>query len=343
MKNNYDNIIIQLFFKGEKMKMFLTMLLFVLFVPTIQAKEIVLTQDNSVVLNGEVTGRSVSKLIGEIKKLDAELKNGYPIYLFLNTPGGSIQAGLELFEFVKGVNRPVHTITLFAASMGFQTVQHFGTRYILEYGVLMSHKAYGGFEGEFGGESSQLDSQYGLWLRRIKMMDQKTVERTKGKKTLKKYQAEYDNELWLNGAEAVKNGYADEVVSVKCSTGLQGEKEEQVNFMGMRFTVKFDKCPIRTAPVSVTASVRTNKGLMTLDDFIAKGGNFDTENCQRNAQVQSYGWSNQAMPAIEAEICALDKGLSVDKVEQIIQEYKNKNLTKNKKVIKMSFGSFVSE
>jgi ATP-dependent Clp protease protease subunit len=343
MKNNYDNIITQLFFKGEKMKMFLTMLLFVLFVPTIQAKEIVLTQDNSVVLNGEVTGRSVSKLIGEIKKLDAELKNGYPIYLFLNTPGGSIQAGLELFEFVKGVNRPIHTITLFAASMGFQTVQHLGTRYILEYGVLMSHKAYGGFEGEFGGESSQLDSQYGLWLRRIKMMDQKTVERTKGKKTLKKYQAEYDNELWLNGDEAVKNGYADEVASVKCSTGLQGEIEEQVNFMGMRFTVKFDKCPIRTAPVSVTASLRTNKGLMTLDDFVSKGGNFDTENCQRNTQVHHYGWSNQAMPAVETEVCALDKGLSVEKVEQIIQEYKNKNLTKNTNVVNMSFGSFISE
>jgi hypothetical protein len=82
---------------------------------------------------------------------------------------------------------------------------------------------------------------------------------------------------------------------------------------------------------------------MTLDDFITKGGNFDTDNCQRSAQVQPYGWSNQAMPTLEAETCALDKGLSIDKVEQIIQEYKNKNLTKNKKVIKMSFGSFVSE
>ncbi len=325
------------------MRMFLAMLLFVLFVPTTQAKEIVLTQDNSVVLNGEVSGRSVSKLIGEIKKLDAELKNGYPIYLFLNTPGGSIQAGLELFEFVKGVNRPVHTITLFAASMGFQTVQHFGTRYILEYGVLMSHKASGGFQGEFGGESSQIDSQYGLWLRRLKMMDQKTVERTKGKKTLQKYQAEYDNELWLNGEEAVKNGYADEVVTVKCSAGLQGEKEEQVNFMGMRFVVKFDKCPIRTGPVSVAASVRTNKGLMTLDDFVTKGGNFDTDNCQRNAQVQQYGWSNQVTAPVESEICALDKGLSIEKVEQAIQEYRTKTLTKNKKVIKMSFGNFVSE
>ncbi len=325
------------------MRMVLVTLLFMLLLPMAHAKEIVLTQDNSVVLNGAFTSQSVSKLIGEVKKLDAELKSGYPIYLFLNTPGGSIQAGLEFFEFIKGVNRPVHTITLFAASMGFQTVQHLRTRYILEYGVLMSHKASGGFEGEFGGESSQLDSQYGLWLRRLKMMDAKTVERTKGKKTLKQYQAEYDNELWLNGAEAVKNGYADEVVAVKCSGALQGEREEIVGFMGMRVRVVFDKCPIRTGPISVSVMVRTNKGLVTLDQFVDKGGNFDTENCQKTSTPQ-YDWSGRMVTSgQESELCALDKGMSLEKAEQIVEEYKNKNLIKNKKVIKMSFGSFVSE
>jgi hypothetical protein len=35
--------------------------------------------------------------------------------------------------------------------------------------------------------------------------------------------------------------------------------------------------------------------------------------------------------------------MSLEKVEKIMEEYKNKNLIKNKKVIKMSFGSFVSE
>ena len=325
------------------MRMVLITLLFMLSTSIAYAKEIVLTQDNSVVLNGAFTSQSVSKLIGEIKKLDAELKNGYPIYLFLSTPGGSIQAGLEFFEFIKGVNRPVHTITLFAASMGFQTVQHLGKRYILEYGVLMSHKAFGGFEGEFGGESSQVDSRYGLWLRRLKIMDSKTVERTKGKKTLKQYQAEYDNELWLNGEEAVKNGYADEVVAVKCSGALQGEREELVSFLGMKIRVRFDKCPIRTGPVSVSVMVRTNKGFMDVDQFVSNGGSFDTKSCQKTAPTQ-YDWSGGASaPVQQSELCALDEGLSLEKVENILQEYKDKNLIKNKKVIKMSFGSFISE
>ena len=327
------------------MKMFLTLLLSMLLVPvTHAATEIVLTKDNTVVLNQPFTSGSVSELIGEIKKLDAELKNGYPIYLFLYTPGGSIQAGLELIEFVKGINRPIHTITMFSASMGFQIVQHLGKRYITEYGVLMSHKAYGGFEGEFGGESSQLDSQYSLWLRRLKMMDLKTVSRTNGKKTLKQYQAEYDNELWLNGEEAVKNGYADEVATVKCSASLQGETPQDVSFMGMRFKVFFDKCPLRNGPVRIEANIRTNKGMVDFDNFTAKGGNLDSKSCQKNAIGPQYDWSGRVViPSQEGELCALDEGLTVEKIENIITQFKEKHLTNKKQVVKMSFKNFVSE
>ena len=112
--------------------------------------------------------------------MDASLKSGYPIYLFLNTPGGSIQAGLELIEGLNGINRPIHTVTLFAASMGWQLVQHLGTRYVLKYGVLMSHKARGQFSGEFGGGASQMDARYGLWLKRVHIME--TLQYTRGKK-----------------------------------------------------------------------------------------------------------------------------------------------------------------
>jgi ATP-dependent Clp protease protease subunit len=312
-------------------------------ISTIHAKEVVLTNDNSVALNSPVTAQSVSKVINEIKKLDAQMKSGYPIYLFLNTPGGSIQAGLELIEFLKGVNRPVHTITLFAASMGFQIVQHAGSRYITEYGVLMSHKASGGFQGEFGGNSSQLDSRYTMWLRRLNMMDSKTVQRTKGKKTLKQYQAEYDNELWLNGAEAVKNGYADEVVSVKCSANLEGEKTEIISFMGIRIEIKFDKCPLVTSPVSIKPLVRTNKGMIDLDSFVNSGGIFD-QDCKRTAQKAAQDWSGQVVsPSQDAELCSLDKNLDLQKIENIVQKYKNENFLNNKQILKMSFSAFVSE
>lgn len=325
------------------MKMFLFAMLSLVLSTNVFSKEIILTEDNSVSLTSAVTSQSVSKLIGEIKKLDAELKNGYPIYLFLYTPGGSIQAGIELIEFLKGVNRPVHTITLFAASMGFQIVQHLGVRYVTEYGVLMSHKASGGFSGEFGGGDSQLDSRYSMWLRRLNMMDTKTAQRTKGKKTLKQYQAEYDNELWLNGAEAVKNGYADEVANVKCSSSLQGERVEKVPFMGLVFEVVYDKCPLRTGPIRVSAMIRTNKGLMSLNSFMNDGGVFG-EDCNKRGKPAEHDWSGKVIvPAQDPELCSLDKDIDLEKAQKIVQNYENENLMKNKKVIKMNFGNFISE
>ena len=194
------------------------------------SKEITLTKDNTLVLDDAFSGDSVSKLLVQAKKMDASLKSGYPIYLFLNTPGGEIQAGLELIEGLNGINRPIHTVTLFAASMGWQLVQHLGERYILKYGVLMSHKARGQFSGEFGGGASQMDARYGLWLKRITIMDNQTVSRTNGKKTLKQYRSEYDNELWVSGAEAVEGGYADEVVTIKCGSDLNGTNDKTINF-----------------------------------------------------------------------------------------------------------------
>lgn len=305
-------------------------------------KEIVLTKDNTLVLNQAFTGESVSDLIGQAKKLDADLDSGYPIYLFLDTPGGSIQAGLELIEYFKGVNRPVHTITLFAASMGWQLVQNLGQRYVLQYGVLMSHKASGGFRGEFGGDGSQLDSRYSLWLRRLSMMDQQTVDRTNGKKTLKQYQSEYDNELWLNGSEAVNEGYADAVVSVKCDSTLAGNSQKTVMGFGFSIEVLFDKCPIRTSPIGISAKLRTNKGYMSLEKFMADGGRFGKK-CKFKKTPDRFDYSNNLVKGEPAELCLIDTELTLDKIKNSIKKTRNDIQGKNTKLIRMSFGNFVTE
>lgn len=307
------------------------------------AKEIVLTSDNTIVLNSAFTGKSVAGLIKQAKKLDADMKSGYPIYLFLDTPGGSIQAGLELVEYLNGLNRPIHTITLFAASMGWQLLQHLGKRYVLKYAQLMSHKARGGFSGEFGGGGSQVDSRYSFYLRRLNLMDQKTVDRTSGIKTLKNYQSEYDNELWLNGAEAVKHGYADEVVTVKCSKGLTGTRDTNVRFMGMSLLVQYDKCPLVTSPVGIRANIRTNKGYIDLDKFMATGGKFGKlcDPYDRPAQVNYDG--KVVREATKADTCMMDRELTLESIDKAIEtEYKK--IRNNKRgIIRMSFGSFIQE
>lgn len=302
------------------------------------AKEITLTKDNVLVLDDAFTAQSVAMLIQEARKKDADLKNGYPMYLFLNTPGGSIQAGLELIEALKGLNRPIHTITLFAASMGWQLVQHLGDRYVLNYGRLMSHKARGQIGGEFGGGHSQLDSRYGLWLRTIDLMDQQTVNRTGGKKTLQKYRSEYDNELWLNGAEAVSHGYADEIVTVKCEKTLDEQtRQTTMSFFGMTIDLTMSGCPIITYPVSVAANIRTNKGYMSMDDFLAKGGKFGSNCVKKSKPAVLSNYSGEVIKqAVESELCAMDESLDYDKIDKLKNDT-IKNSMSNKNVVYMTF------
>ncbi len=213
----------------------------------------VLTVDNTVVMNDVFTGDSVAKVIKTCRDLDFRSSSSEPIYLIINSPGGSIMAGLELIENLSALNRPVKTINLFSASMGFQTAQGLGERLITKHGTLMSHKAAGTFSGEFPG---QLDSRYGYILKIITKMDQNAADRTKGKHSLESYRNLTENEYWCDGQDCVDQGFADRVVSPKCDKSLSGTVLKtllDIVFMGVPIKVvgTFDACPMNTNPLSI--------------------------------------------------------------------------------------------
>jgi len=220
---------------------------------------IVITGDNLLTLSGEVNGDSVGPIIMRAKELDAKLSSGKithdhttPLYLYINSPGGSVQSGLEMIEALKGLGRPVHTITAFGASMAWQTVQNLDERYVLKSGILMSHRAAGQFSGSFGGTApSQLDSRVRLWTQITKEMDEATVARTNGKQTLSSYQADYSPELWVTGQEAVNQGYADAVVKVKCGKDLTGTTKHETEFLGLPVSYELDACPLNSSPMNI--------------------------------------------------------------------------------------------
>lgn len=237
------------------MKKFLVMLSFLLVgsLAYADSKPITLSKDNTITLNDAFYGDTVAKLTKKAKEMDARTESSDPIYLVLNSPGGSIDAGLELIENLNSLRRPVKTITIFSASMGFQTVQGVkGERLVMSDGTLMSHKARGGFYGEFPG---QLDSRYAYYLKRITRMDQKAVERTKGKLTLQSYRNLIENEYWCDGQECVDQGFADRVASAQCDKSLEGTRKEvwyRDIFMGMVIEViaTMDVCPLNTNALS---------------------------------------------------------------------------------------------
>lgn len=220
---------------------------------TSKVPKVTLTKDNTLVMNDYFEGETVAQVEQTAKELDAKIPTGEPVYLVIDSGGGSIEAGIELIENLNTLNRPVRTVTLFSASMGFQTVQGIkGSRLVLENGTLMSHKARGGFFGEFPG---QLDSRYAHYLKRVQRLDKKAVERTKGKQTDKSYAASIQNEMWCDGAECVSKGYADLVVTAACDQSLKGSHIRTADrFLYMGHTVEIievmSNCPLVTSPLN---------------------------------------------------------------------------------------------
>lgn len=285
-----------------------------------KTKKIVLTSDNTLVLNDAITGESVADVITKAKELDQSGNllgkvgvSRKPIYMYIRSPGGEIQSGLEMLEALKGLNRPVDTITAFGASMAFQTVQQLGKRYITKSGVLMSHRAAGGFEGSFGGQKpSQMDSRKALWEERLEEMDKDTVARTGGKQTLASYQKAYDNEMWVTGSQAVEQGYADEIVQVSCDSSLSGVTTHTINFMGLiNIAYDLDNCPLNSAPMNVrVAGILTNKGQMTMSDFMAKKGDFGS------ACLVASGTDKE-------KVCAADTSLTLEAINTAKSQFKS--------------------
>lgn len=290
--------------KMNKIVLGLLIILTVVLVPRLSVSKtagnsetVVLSASNTLVLNSEVNGDSVGELMLKAKQLDSKLSGHLggdsqkPLYLFLDTPGGSIQSGLELIEAFQGLGRPVHTITLFSASMGFQIAQNLGDRLILKNGVLMSHHAAGEIQGSFGGVSpSQMDSRYKLWIDRIRELDEQTVKRTNGKQTYESYTKEYDHEMWLTGTQSIAEGYADRIVTVKCDKTLTGVQTKHVSFLGMDVGYDIDNCPINTNPMNVRVGSLDGKTMINQDTIDQVKAKFLAQFQNKQSQVVPMYW-----------------------------------------------------
>jgi ATP-dependent Clp protease protease subunit len=209
------------------------------------AKDLVLTEENSVVFNQAVSEEFVSK-----KTLEVMLKSSKtsPIYLILDTPGGSVVSGLRFIDVVKSLKIPVHTITLFAASMGYQIAQELGTRYITPSGTLMSHRgAVSGIGGQIPGE---LNSRLNFIASMLSGMSDRASKRIGVSK--EQYDASIVNELWSFGQQAVNTNQADEIINVTCDNKLIKEtyEQEMLTIFGTA-VLKFSKCPLISSPIKM--------------------------------------------------------------------------------------------
>jgi ATP-dependent Clp protease protease subunit len=211
---------------------------------------VTLHKANTLVFRDIVSAKSMGVLQQKLFTMSNRLPANEPIYLVLNTPGGSIDAGTNFIDSVKALKRPVITITLFAASMGFHIVENLDSRWITPNGTLMSHRAaISGLEGQVPGEAI---TRLNFILRQVTILDELVAKRVGMR--LKDYQNLVRDEYWVTGDDAVEERMADKVVLAQCSSDLDGTYTQSVDTFFGAIKMTWSNCPLIMAPVEVDKS-----------------------------------------------------------------------------------------
>lgn len=174
---------------------------------------IILNTTNTVSLVGPITVDSISAALVDINELN-KIKSSSPIYLYIQSPGGDVSAEELFISIAKQSRRPVHTITLVAASAAFNIVQALGKHYIVERSIMMTHNAF--MErvtlnkevlGELAEAVGFLLNVYTRTANRLKM-------------SYEVYSKFMEKEPIIRGENNLRINTADELVNIQCSKDL---------------------------------------------------------------------------------------------------------------------------
>ena len=130
------------------------------------------------------------------------------IYLYINSPGGSITAGMAIYDTMQFVPNDIVTVGIgMAASMGqlLLTAGTKGKRYITPNARVLLHQPHGGF----GGTASDIQTQAQLILDMKKRLAEITAERTG--KSVEQINADGDRDRWFSAQQALEYGFVDHV------------------------------------------------------------------------------------------------------------------------------------
>ncbi|PWH06680.1 ATP-dependent Clp protease proteolytic subunit [Brachybacterium endophyticum] len=145
------------------------------------------------------------------------------IYLYINSPGGSITAGMAIYDTMQYIQPDVVTIAMgMAASMG-QFLLSSGTpgkRYATPNTRVLMHQPLGGL----GGTASEIKIQADLILSMKKQMAELTAEQTG--KSVEQIIADGDRDHWFTAPEALDYGFIDGIVTRADDVSGGGGTEE---------------------------------------------------------------------------------------------------------------------
>ncbi len=170
-----------------------------------------LLRDRIVFLTGEVNDQSASSVIGQLLFLESENPDK-DIYLYINSPGGSVTAGMGIFDTMRFIRPQVNTICVgLAASMGALLLSsgQKGKRFALPHSRVMIHQPLGGMQGQ----ATELEIVAREILRTKAELNRILSENTG--KPIEEVARDTERDYWLTAEEALKYGLIDRIFTTR--------------------------------------------------------------------------------------------------------------------------------
>ncbi|MBU0637163.1 MAG: ATP-dependent Clp endopeptidase proteolytic subunit ClpP [Patescibacteria group bacterium] len=167
-----------------------------------------LLKDRIIFLGEPIDDHTANIIIAQFLFLDAENKDK-PIQFYINTPGGSVTAGLAIYDTMQYIKSDVSTICIgMAASMGalLLAAGSRGKRFSLPNSEILIHQVMGGFEGQ--ATDIKIRSEQIL---KIKDKLNKILAKHTGQ-TVTTIEKDTDRDRFMSAEEAVKYGIIDKVI-----------------------------------------------------------------------------------------------------------------------------------
>ncbi len=168
-----------------------------------------LLRERIVFLGSEVRDQNANAICAQLLLLSAEDPEA-DIFLHINSPGGSVDAGMAIYDTMNYIPNDVATVAMgLAASMG-QFLLCAGTkgkRYSLPHARIMMHQPSGGFQGQAADIAIQAEQL--VYVKRL--MAERIAEHTG--QSVEQVEKDSDRDRWFTAEEAAGYGIIDEVIA----------------------------------------------------------------------------------------------------------------------------------
>ena len=166
-----------------------------------------LLKDRIIILNGEINDNAANVVVAELLYLDS--LNDSDISLYINSPGGSITAGMAIYDTMNFIKSDVSTICVgMAASMAAFLLASGkkGKRFILPNAEVMIHQPLGGVQGQA--------TEIKIAAERILKLKKKlnNILSKKTGKSIEIIDADTDRDYFMNSDEALNYGIVDKIL-----------------------------------------------------------------------------------------------------------------------------------